>query len=58
MKSSTELTLDARLGYKNKDEEDWKELANSTEVRQLKCDVVKSCYSFSNFGKNCLETLV
>ncbi|RXG68953.1 Protein wntless [Armadillidium vulgare] len=32
------LTIDARLGYKNKNETKWKELAKSVEDRRLSCE--------------------
>lgn len=37
------LTMDARLGYRNKGDEagDWKEIARSTEERTMQCEVQK-----------------
>lgn len=58
MNSSSELRLDARLGYKNKEEEDWKELASSEEVRQLKCNAVRSRYLFVNCQQNLFRSTV
>ena len=37
------ITMDARLGYKNKydNNSDWTEIARSTEIRDLKCTISK-----------------
>ncbi|KAK2186108.1 hypothetical protein NP493_213g03006 [Ridgeia piscesae] len=37
------ITMDARLGYKNKHDNhsDWTEIARSTEIRDLKCNLAK-----------------
>ena len=35
------MMMDVRLGYKDKGDANWTELARSSEERELRCDIIK-----------------